>query len=117
MFLKKCGNNKRGIFFPQFGFQKLVMKSEGFIDLLEEENGGKGGNGIRAGGNALYSSELSFTAHFGFLIKKNHNSCLHAKLREKSIKTKSEGPPPLPLYGNVGFPLFKKEKLQLFIGD
>ena len=68
MFLKKCGNNKRGIFFPSF--QKLVIKSEGLIDLLEEENGGKGGNGIRAGGNALYSSELSFTAHFGFLIKK-----------------------------------------------
>ena len=71
MFLKKCGNNKRGIFFPQFGFQKLEIKSEAFIDLLEKENGGKGGgNGIRAGGNALYSSELSFTAHFGFLIKK-----------------------------------------------
>ena len=94
MFLKKCGNNKRGIFFPQFGFQKLVIKSEAFIDLLEKENGGKGGgNGIRAGGNALYSSELSFTAHFGFLIKKNHNSCLHAKNQREIYKNEVRRPP------------------------
>ena len=91
MFLKKCGNNKRGIFFPSF--QKLVIKSEGLIDLLEEENGGKGGNGIRAEGNALYSSELSFTAHFGFLIKKNHNSCLHAKNQREIYKNEVRRPP------------------------
>ena len=53
MFLKKCCNNKRGIFFPKFGFQKLVIKSEGLIDLLEEENAGRGGNGIMTRGNAL----------------------------------------------------------------
>ena len=36
-------------------------KSEGFFGLLEEENTGKGGgNGIRTGGNALKSPELSF---------------------------------------------------------
>ena len=55
MFLKKCGNNKRGIFFPQFGFQKLVIKSEAFIDLLEKENGGKGG------GMVLGQEEMHYT--------------------------------------------------------
>ena len=41
------------------------------------------------------------------LIKKlDHNRGLHAKnQREISKKTKSEGPPPHPLYGNVDIPI------------
>ena len=38
----------------------LVIKSEGFFGLLEGENAGKGGNGIRRGGNALQNPEFSF---------------------------------------------------------
>ena len=39
-----------------------------------------------------------------FNSKLDHNSGLHAKNREKSLKTKSEGPPPHTLYGNVEIP-------------
>jgi len=37
----------------KFREKSLVIKSEGFIDLLEGEIREKGGNGIRTGGNAL----------------------------------------------------------------
>ena len=33
--------------------KSLVIKSEGFFGLLEGEKAGKGGNGIRGGGNGL----------------------------------------------------------------
>jgi len=61
MFLKKCGENGGGAFFSLFGFQKLdpksglrhaknqrtiVMKSGGFIGLLEGGKCGKGGGYI-----------------------------------------------------------------------
>ena len=36
--------------------KSLVIKTEGFFGLLEGENAGRG-NGIRRGGNALYSPE------------------------------------------------------------
>ena len=39
-----------------------VIKSSGFIGILEEENAGKGeGNGVRTGRNALSCFKVSFT--------------------------------------------------------
>ena len=45
--------------------------------------------------------KIIFSPLWGLIQKLDHNSGLHAKNQREISKTKSDTPPPHPLYGNV----------------